>query len=67
MDIEAFEAALQEWAQGELGDRPEAVAIDGKSLRGIHGKELPGVDLVAAYAQQSGLTLAQKGGRSRRS
>ena len=54
LDREAFEAALQEWAQGELGDRPEAVAIDGKSLRGIHGEELPGVDWVAGYAQQSG-------------
>ena len=62
LDKEAFEAVLQEWAQGELGHTAEAVAIDGKSLRGIHGEELPGVDLVAVYAQQSGLTLAQKGG-----
>ena len=62
LDHEAFEAALRGWSQGELGDRPEAVAIDGKSLRGIHGQELPGVHLVAVYAQQLGLTLAQKGG-----
>ena len=62
LDKEVFEAVLQEWAQGESGDKPEAVAIDGKSLRGIHGEELPGVDLVALYAQQRGLTLAQKGG-----
>ena len=60
---EAFETALQEWAQEELGDRAQAVAIDGKSLRGIHGEELPGVHLVALYGQQLGLTLAQKGGR----
>ena len=46
LDKEAFEAVLQEWVQGELGHRAEAVAIDGKSLRGIHGGELPGVDLV---------------------
>ena len=45
LDRGAFEAALREWAQGELGDRVEAVAIDGKSLRGIHGEELPGVHL----------------------
>ena len=63
LDREAFEAALREWAQGELGGRSEAVAIDGKSLRGIHGEELPGVHLVAAYGQQLGLVLAQKGGR----
>ena len=35
MDREAFEAALREWAQGELGDRAEAVVIDGERLRGI--------------------------------
>ena len=46
---------------GGIGHRAEAVAIDGKSLRGIHGEEPPGVDLVALYAQLSGLTLAQKG------
>ena len=62
LDREAFEAALQEWAQEELGGRAQAVAIDGKSLRGIHGEELPGVHLVALYGQQLGLTLAQKGG-----
>ena len=62
MDREAFEAALQEWVQGESGGRGEAVAIDGKSLRGIHGEELPGAHPVAAYAHRLGLTLAQKGG-----
>ena len=31
------------------------IAIDGKALRGIHGGELPGVRLVAAYAGESGL------------
>ena len=45
LDREAFETALQEWAQEELGDRAQAVDIDGKSLRGIHGEELPGVQL----------------------
>ncbi len=63
LDKAAFEAALRDWAQEELGERKEAIAIDGKSLRGIHGEELPGVQLVAAYAQGAGLTLAQKGGR----
>lgn len=63
LDKEAFEAAIRDWAQGTLGDREEDIAIDGKSLRGIHGEELPGVHLVAAYAQKAGLVLAQKGGR----
>jgi DDE_Tnp_1-associated len=62
LDKAAFEAVLKAWAEEALGDRGEAVAIDGKSLRGIHGEELPGVHLVAVYAQQAGLVLAQKGG-----
>lgn len=63
LDVTAFEAALSGWAQDALGDGNEAIAIDGKCLRGIHGEELPGVHLVAAYAQGAGLVLAQKGGR----
>jgi hypothetical protein len=57
----AFEAALRDWAQATLGNRSEAIAFDGKSLRGIHGEELPWVHLVAAYAQGAGLVLTQNG------
>ena len=32
-----------------------------KGLLGIHGEELPGVRLLAAYTPESGLVLAQKG------
>ena len=62
LDRAAFEGVLSQWAQGGLGDAAEAIAIDGKALRGIHGEELPGVRLVAAYGQSSGLVLGQKGG-----
>lgn len=62
LDVAAFEAAVQGWAQGQLEGRGEAIAIDGKGLRGIHGEELPGVRLVAAYSDGAGLVLAQKGG-----
>jgi len=31
----------------------------GKTLRGIHGEEIPGVHLVSAYAHQAGAVLAQ--------
>lgn len=65
LDVRAFEAALQGWAQGQLGEGAEAIAIDGKGLRGIHGEELPGVRLVAAYATRAGLVLAQSGGQRR--
>jgi hypothetical protein len=65
LDATAFETALKNWAQGQLGDRKEAIAIDGKGLRGIHGEELPGVRLVAAYSDGAGLVLAQSGGQGR--
>ena len=64
LDVPAFEAALQTWARLQLGDRGKAIAIDGKGLRGIHGEEVPGVRLVAAYCDEAGLVLAQTGGRA---
>lgn len=59
LDHAAFEQALGHWfaAQGLASD--EALAIDGKTLRGIHGEEIPGVHLVAAYAHQTRMVLAQ--------
>ncbi|MAG36561.1 MAG: hypothetical protein CL878_10010 [Dehalococcoidia bacterium] len=63
LDGAAFEGAVRTWAQASLGDRQEAIAIDGKALRGVHGAALPGVRLVAAYADAAGLVLAQGGGR----
>ncbi len=62
LDVDTFELVLGKWAQRSLGGE-EAIAIDGKGLRGIHGEELPGVRLVAAYAPKAGLVLAQKGVR----
>ena len=62
LDVSAVEAALATWAQQSLGDRPEVIALDGKALWGSHGEALPGVDLVAAYAAEAGLVLAQTGG-----
>ncbi len=38
----------------------EAVAIEGKSLRSIHGEPFPGVHLVAAQAHRSGIVVGQK-------
>ena len=60
LDREAFELLLGQWL-GERGlEAGEALAIDGKRLRGIHGEQLPGVHLVAAYAHQSGVVLGQQ-------
>ncbi len=61
LDVEAFEAALSCWAQAHAPSQ-RTRALDGKGLRGIHGEQLPGVRLVAAYCDEAGLVLAQKGG-----
>ncbi len=59
LDHAAFERVLGHWfvAQGLQPD--EALAIDGKTLRGLHGEEIPGVPLVAAYAHQTRVVLAE--------
>ena len=36
------------------------MAIDGKTLRGIHGEQVPGVHLLAAYAHATGIVVAQQ-------
>jgi hypothetical protein len=65
LDVKAFEQALGRWAEANLPKGERAIAVDGKTLRGIHGEELPGVVLVAAYAHSAGLVLGQRGGEGR--
>jgi hypothetical protein len=60
LDREGFEGALGRWLQERGLKASEAVAVDGKTLRGIHGEELPGVHLVAAYAHQAGVVVGQQ-------
>ena len=62
IDVDAFESVLGEWVESQLGTGEEAIAIDGKALRGIHGDEVPGVRLVAAYSHRMGVVVSQKGG-----
>ncbi len=64
MDVAAFEKALQKWAAAwpaEAGPPgvPEGISIDGKTLRGARGHEVPGVHLLSAYAVRLGLVLNQ--------
>jgi DDE_Tnp_1-associated len=66
LDVVSFEAALAAWAAATLDGRSQQVVLDGKALRGIHGEELPGVRLVALYAPEAGLVLAQAGGQDSR-
>ena len=35
--------SLGEWIESRLGTGEEAIAIDGKALRGIHGDQIAGV------------------------
>ena len=67
MDSDVFESVLGEWIEPRLGTGEEAIAIDGKALRGIHGDQIPGVRLVAAYIHELGLVVGQEGGTAQRS
>jgi predicted transposase YbfD/YdcC len=66
VDREVLEAKLGTWAEGLLtGWVPpegteDAVAIDGKTLRGSQKQGAPGVHLLSALAPRLGLTLAQQ-------
>ena len=64
LDVAAFERAVGAWlAQtGVAADDP--IALDGKTLRGVHGhveqgEYVPGAQLVAAYAHGAHAVLAQ--------
>jgi hypothetical protein len=66
VDAAAVEAALAAWAQGALGGAAAAVAVDGKALRGTYREATPGLEVIAAYAAEAGLVLAQSGGEGQR-
>ena len=58
IDRDAFEAALGAWAQGRQGDA-EAIALDGKALKGSRDGEVPGLHLLAAFAPRGAAVLGQ--------
>lgn len=60
LDVAAFEQALAGWLTQQHAGGP-VIALDGKTLRGIHGEQVSGVHLVAAYAAQTGCVLGEKG------
>ncbi len=60
LDRESYERVLGGWLQEQGLKSGEALAVDGKTLRGIHGEQLPGVHLVAAYAHQKGTVVGQQ-------
>jgi hypothetical protein len=65
LDARAFEAALARWLTGRKAAGWKTVSLDGKTLRGSQGHQLPGVHLVAAYAHEAQAVLGQEALRSR--
>jgi hypothetical protein len=60
LEVQAFEAVLAKWLAARGLKKGEGIAVDGKTLRGIHGEEIAGVHLISAFAHQSGIVLAQR-------
>jgi hypothetical protein len=50
LDIDAYERALAAWIAARCPELGDALALDGKTLRGSAGAGVPGVHLLAAYA-----------------
>jgi len=59
LDAAAFEQALSRWVQARCPDLGDTLALDGKTLRGSGGYQVPGVHLLAAYAPQVAAVVAQ--------
>jgi predicted transposase YbfD/YdcC len=65
IDREVLEAKLGAWAEGLCTETPapdgaeEAIAVDGKTLRGSRKQGAPGAHLLSALTHRVGLTLAQ--------
>lgn len=59
LDVAAFERAVGTWLAATGVQPTEPIALDGKTLRGVHGAGLPGVHLISAHAHGTGAILAQ--------
>ena len=47
------------YPRAQWAEAVDPLSLDGKTLRGVHGQEIPGVHLVSAYASRAGAVLAQ--------
>ena len=59
LDVAAFEVEVGNWLANSGVEADDPLSLDGKTLRGVHGQEIPGVHLVSAYASRAGAVLAQ--------
>src|SRR5204862_248032 len=57
--VTAFEEAIRRWLQPRAQDAGDALAMDGKTLRGSADGAVPGVHLLAGYAPAADAVLAQ--------
>lgn len=67
LDAAALEDVLGRWTQAQLGADEQAVAVDGKALRGTYGEQTPGLMVLAAFTHTASQVLAQGGDRDRQS
>ena len=47
LDVAAFEAEVGNWLANSGVEADDPLSLDGKTLRGVHGQEIPGVHLVS--------------------
>jgi hypothetical protein len=60
LDATAFESVLGSWFWQQVPRKTlQAVSMDGKFLKGIHGERIAGVHLVSAFAHHLGLPMGQ--------
>jgi hypothetical protein len=59
LDAEGFERALARWLRGRRRVGWRGIAIDGKTLRGAQGDQLPGVHLLAAFDHEAKTAIRQ--------
>ena len=57
LDVAAF-AEVGNWLANSGVEADDPLSLDGKTLRGVHGQEIPGVHLVSD-ASRAGAVLAQ--------
>jgi hypothetical protein len=59
LDVAAFEQALGGWLQRTGIGPGDALAVDGKAVRGVERDGVPGVSLVSVYAHAAETVIAQ--------